>query len=364
MDNTQPASSSRASLSEILEEQRSAARDQLEAAWQLQVARVEEQLSSGWRQHFERVIEERFGEIAERVEEAFSQELQARLSELRSALRRELGDRFNQSLRRLRKSESETELYANLLDAAGAFCRRAALLLVDGSVLRCIGSHDFVAEAGGQLGDVEVPLASAPALHSAVEARDTTVAARVAAELSEPLTGFFGEAPDRKASLFPVVVREKTAAVLCADGGDGDLDAGSLELLTMMAASSLEARAALSSQPPPAGISGAEQTAAPEPEWLRLPPGEREAHLRARRFARVQVAEMRLYKANAVKEGRAQQNLYSALREDIDAAREAFRLNFVAGCTSMADYLHLELVRTLANDDACLLGPGYPGPLV
>ena len=31
---------------------------------------------------------------------------------------------------------------------------------------------------------------------------------------------------------------------------------------------------------------------------------------------------------------------------------------------TMVDYLHLELVRSLANDDAILLGPNYPGPLV
>jgi hypothetical protein len=28
------------------------------------------------------------------------------------------------------------------------------------------------------------------------------------------------------------------------------------------------------------------------------------------------------------------------------------------------DYLHLELVRTLGNDDAELLGQGYPGAMV
>lgn len=335
MENTQPTAVPRSSLAETFEQQRCAMREQLEAAWQLQMARIEQ------------VIEERFQETEARVEESFSQELEARLSELRSALRRELGGRFNQLLRQLRQSESQTELYSCLLGAAGAFCRRAAVLTVDGSILRCVGSHDFVADAGGQLGDVEVPLASAPALHSAVEAKDTTVAARVAAELSAPLAGFFGEAPDRNASLFPVVVREKTVAVLCADGGDGDLDAASLELLAMMAASSLEARTAAAPQ------------AAPE-----LPPEERGAHLRASRFARVQVAEMRLYKANAVREGRAQRDLYSALKQDIDAAREAFRVNFVTGHASMADYLHIELIRTLANDDPLLLGPGYPGPLV
>jgi len=29
----------------------------------------------------------------------------------------------------------------------------------------------------------------------------------------------------------------------------------------------------------------------------------------------------------------------------------------------MIDYFHVELVRTLANDDASMLGPDYPGPL-
>src|SRR5512140_1016000 len=107
MENTQPASVPRPSLTETLQEQRCAMREQLEAAWHLQMARIEQ------------VIEERFQETEARVAEAFSRELEARLSELRPALRRELGDRFNQSLRRLRKSEAETGLYATLLDAAG-----------------------------------------------------------------------------------------------------------------------------------------------------------------------------------------------------------------------------------------------------
>ena len=31
---------------------------------------------------------------------------------------------------------------------------------------------------------------------------------------------------------------------------------------------------------------------------------------------------------------------------------------------TMVDYLHLELVRSFADDDARMLGPDYPGPLV
>jgi hypothetical protein len=83
----------------------------------------------------------------------------------------------------------------------------------------------------------------------------------------------------------------------------------------------------------------------------------------AERFARVRVAEIRLYHATAVKAGRASRDLYSALRSEMDAAREAYRVKFLTPVNGAADYLHGEFVRTLANDDATLLGPAYPGPL-
>jgi hypothetical protein len=78
----------------------------------------------------------------------------------------------------------------------------------------------------------------------------------------------------------------------------------------------------------------------------------------------VQVAEMRLYKSQAVKTGRIERDLYGALREDVDRARDAFRQDFLTASPTMVDYIHLELLRTLANDDVELLGPTYPGPLV
>jgi len=76
------------------------------------------------------------------------------------------------------------------------------------------------------------------------------------------------------------------------------------------------------------------------------------------------VAEMRLFQADAVQAGRARRNLYDTFRRSIDAARESFRHSFFAPCPSMVDYLHLELVQTLANDDPDLLGDNYPGPMV
>jgi hypothetical protein len=242
------------------------------------------------------------------------------------------------------------------------------LFLVDNQTLRCAGSRDFVTESTGQLAEVELPLASAPALLSAVEGKDTVVAERSAAELSPALAEFLGGAPLSKAGLFPVVCRDKTVAVLCTDSYQEDAEISGMELLTMLAGVTLEARGAATPPPAPVVEPAAPQrvirVSAPDPGWSQLSHEDREIHLRAQRFARVQVAEMRLYQAQKVRTGRTEQDLYSALAKEIDAARDAFRLQFVEPCNTMADYLHEELVRTLANDDVTLLGPAYPGPLV
>jgi hypothetical protein len=103
---------------------------------------------------------------------------------------------------------------------------------------------------------------------------------------------------------------------------------------------------------------------APASAWDALSPEEQAVHLRAQRFARVQVAEMRLRDTAAVDSGRTGRDLYGALRGRIDSARVTFRQSYFVNCSSMVDYLHVELVRTLAHDDADLLGKDYPGPLL
>jgi hypothetical protein len=101
-----------------------------------------------------------------------------------------------------------------------------------------------------------------------------------------------------------------------------------------------------------------------------------EAHLRAKRFATVRVAEIQLYQAAQVKAGRSAGDLYGALKPVLDAARAAYAEQFLAspdargvngdvyGANGMPDYLHHEVVKALANNDAKLLGSKYPGPLV
>ena len=157
--------------------------------------------------------------------------------------------------------------------------------------------------------------------------------------------------------------RERVLGLLYADADQRSVESSALELLAMAAGAFAGEHAVTTERA--AGlvtISAPSQKTAPAP-WTSLTRQEQDVHQRAQRFARVQVAEIRLYKSENVKTGRAGRNLYASLKTEIDAAREAYHNDFLAASPSMVDYLHSELVRTLANDDAELLGPDYPGPL-
>jgi len=140
----------------------------------------------------------------------------------------------------------------------------------------------------------------------------------------------------------------------------GEVDVDGLELLVAIAGAVVEERpvAPVRVVPVDGLVNITPVAAAP----LQAAPVE--LHLRAQRFARVQVAEIRLYQSEIVKKGRAAHDVYTSLKEEIDSAREAFRCEFLNASDSMVDYLHLDLVRTLANDDAEVLGKDYPGPMV
>jgi hypothetical protein len=258
--------------------------------------------------------------------------------------RREFAGQLNQAVRRIRQAADLEELAATLLEAAGAFSNGVAWFRITGEAARGERIQGVPEEAAEAFHDLKIPLSSAAALAGAIESRDPVIAATTPREVSQVLATLLDHPPDGRVSIFPVVVRDRVPALLYAWGG---VQGSALELLTQVAAA---AWAAMST--PPASA------------WARLSLDEQRTHLRAQRFARVEVARMRLSQADAVLAGRAGRNLYDALRNSIDAAREAFRQSFFAPCSSMVDYLHLELVQTLANDDPDLLGNNYPGPMV
>ena len=187
------------------------------------------------------------------------------------------------------------------------------------------------------------PTAPAPASNAAASSPVATVAMPAAAAAPTTL------APASNAAASSPVATVATSATAAAP-------------TTLAPASNAAAVSPASTMAAPA--SGEPLPAEPAFAWDALPDEEQGLHLRARRFARVRVAEMRLYEATAVESGRTGRDLYGALRQRIDDARVTFRESYLAFCPHMADYLHVELVRTLAHDDPDLLGKDYPGPLV
>jgi len=342
--------------SELLADANDIVREQLALAWREHIERVRDVLEAQWPERMERALEETVAGLAARLDEEHKDALEARVQQAnRSAetSRRELIQKLNQIARRLRSFEHERQWSNTLVDATRGFCGRAALFLIRDGNLRLETTRNF--DDADLL--VEVPLDTAPAFATAVGTRDTLVAMLAPGELSEPIARYLGEG-DAKVYLFPVVTRQTVPAVLLAESGEVDVDG--LELLVAIAGAVVESRpvAPVRVVPVDGLVNITPSAAAP----LQAAPVE--LHLRAQRFARVQVAEIRLYQSEIVKKGRAAHDVYTSLKEEIDSAREAFRCEFLNASDSMVDYLHLDLVRTLANDDAEVLGKDYPGPMV
>jgi hypothetical protein len=235
---------------------------------------------------------------------------------------------------------------------------------------------------------MRIPLQEAAALETAARSGDPVTAAATPPEISARLADLLGHAPESLVSIFPVAGAGGCEALLYAWGA---VEGPALELLaqaagafwgshpvtaadeeperiiTIAPAPPAEPAAAPAAERPEAGAAAArdiqtkaDQRSAPL-SWEQFSPEDRRLHLRAQRSARVEASAMRLRCAAEVQAGRARRDLYGALRQQIDAAREAFRKSFFEPCPSMVDYLHLELVRTLAHDDPELLGKDYPG---
>ena len=292
------------------------------------------------REQIEHIFEERMIALTAGVEAAVAESL--------AEARREVARKLNQSVRRLRAAEGDEQWRAAFVDAARGFCDRAMLFQIRDGLLWSDGAMD------------DVPLRSAPAFASAMESKDTVIALRVAGEMSAEIAGLVGENDSQKFSIFPVIAGGRVASLLYADSGGNEVDSNALELLATVAGAVLDSRrlsADHSSDLVHADLVHIEGN-------NRKPAGDdRELHSQAQRFARVQVAEIRLYKSEEVKNGRSARDLYASLKAEIDSARESYRKDFLSAPGSMVDYLHQELVRTLANNDAELLGPSYPGPL-
>ena len=90
-----------------------------------------------------------------------------------------------------------------------------------------------------------------------------------------------------------------------------------------------------------------------------LPEDLQALHKKAKRFAKVTVQELFMYKKDEVIKGREHKDLYDRFKEDIDKSKALYDKRFEKIAAHNADYLYDELVRVLAEKDPSALG-NYP----
>jgi hypothetical protein len=336
-------------------------------------------------------------ELTVSLDSVFAAERQAenlRLAAERERVKLATAESLNQILRRIRQASSDTAVLKMLAEATSAYAQRVVLVSIEINSVE-INSIEInhtgnthneniaarvVARRDAGEGDLMFDVSGAAAVAAVIDTKDPVVALASASQIPPALVDALA-VNGGKVYLFPLISRQEVVAILLAAG---TVYAPALELLSGTAGLTMEILAprppvlkALPSYGLPTQdfvqIAGpALPTAAAPPSsttgeprtWRDLTAEDQKLHLQAQRVARVKVAEMRLYHAEELRNGVASGSIYKALHTEIDNARSAFLQAFLSKSTTMVDYLHLELLRSLAHDDDRLLGEDYPGPMV
>jgi hypothetical protein len=299
----------------------------------------------------------RFSAVLAEVEIALESEMaDAVESEVARRVRR-FAEEMNQAARRLRQAGDLEKLAGALVDAAAPFCAACA-------VFETVGPDLVLRAARGVEGGAVLPFESAGAFRTAAETGDPVTALATSAEISQAIVDLFRHTANERVSIFPFGSRLFLYAA-------GPVQGEPLELLAQVAGAVLPAPRQPARRADLVAIVPAEVPppfrAAPgmEPPSKNIPdPRQERLHLRAQQYARAEVARIRLNCVRAVSEGRLRSDLYGALAGEVDALRAGFQQKFASTGGLMVDYVHREILRTLANENPALLGPGYPGPLV
>ena len=315
-----------------------------------------------------------------------------------------------QAVASIHAGTTQKEILRALLDAGSAYGSRIALFVVKAGAAsgwqgRGLGEDDAVK-------DFPLDMTSGPAAH-AYQNRIVTPAN--IAEMDRRFVKQFGGPGNEQIMVLPLVLKDKVAALLYADGGaEGVLDGPSLEVLVMATSAWLEVAslrkqaqrdlgdAGASMERPP--VAAPVQTvssfsdpfaahtpkhiapaAVPEPEpaaevvevaahaasasaaasapaadpFAGMSAEDADTHRKAQRFARLLVDEIKLYNQAKVAEGRRNRDLYDRLKEDIEKSRSTFQKRYGNTAAASGDYFQKEVVRSLAEDDNSVMGANF-----
>jgi len=318
-------------------------------------------------------------------------------------------DLLNAALESIQDANTQGEILGALLSGVEHFSARCGLLVVRSDQATGWQSRGIDGEA---FKSVKID-ATNGLTERAIRTRGPVAGA--IAEFDHAFAEQFGNPADGNVILLPLVVRDRVAALLYADGGaegSNGLDASGVEVLVratylwlevISARKAAEQGSAVGTEsgtlrpdvPATEHAATAEEPAAhveaqvdpvaqQEPEVAIPQPGDAaadavaaaamvavaesahaapegeldEVHKKAKRFAKLLVDEIKLYNQAKVAEGRQHRDLYDRLREDIDKSRAAYNKRY-ADSVSDADYFTSELVRILADNDRGAMGGNF-----
>lgn len=311
-----------------------------------------------------------------------------------------------QAVSQVHAGSTQKEILRALLDAGSEYSSRLALFVVKAGAASGWQSRGFGDDE--TVKDFSLDLNVGPVAH--------TYQNRVAtpgnvAEMGRHFAEQFGTPANEQVLILPLLLKEKVAALVYADGGDtGKLESSSLELLVMATSAWLEvtslrkqtatkgdgaSQSRMEAAPPPvqtvssfsdpfaahapkhvpahvqaepepaaevvevASAHAAAAPAAAADPLAGLSPEDAEIHRKAQRFARLLVDEIKLYNQAKVAEGRRHKDLYDRLKEDIDKSRGTFQKRYGSTAAASGDYFHNELLRSLAEDDISIMGSNF-----
>lgn len=267
-------------------------------------------------------------------------------------------DILNAGVASLQEVNSQVEILRRLLECGARFAGRVALFVAKGSALTGwqgtgFADNDFVKT---------VSLNSSSSLVARVIQERATVSGSTA-EFDAGFMAAIAAPAEDVCLVLPLVVKEKVAALIYADGGrapGGAWDISALCVLTRCAAVWLEL-SALRRQAPAAADEMQMQALTPEVAASPVAPAatDPELHRKARRFAKLLVEEIKLYNQPRVVEGKLNRDLYERLRDDIEKSRATYDKRYRETPVASADYFNEELIRILADNDVSLLGQSF-----
>ncbi|HZQ24259.1 MAG TPA: hypothetical protein VFA89_15830 [Terriglobales bacterium] len=318
----------------------------------------------------------------------------------------------------IHSGSTQREILRALLDGAIQYCERAALFVIKagtatGWQARGFGDNDTIKDF--HLDVTQGLCMSALGERTAQSGNSSQVDSRFIEQ--------FGAPAEPRVLVLPLMLKDKVAALVYADGGSeegGKLDPAALELLLVttsawLEVSSLRKQAPKEGQPetegraetpapvqtsssfvdpfaghapmhaaatapasapqhdsavPAAGqavpeevpVVSATATAtaeAPGDRLAGLSPEDADTHRKAQRFAKLLVDEIKLYNQAKVAEGRKNKDLYDRLKEDIEKSRATYQKRYGNTAAASGGYFNAEVVRSLAEDDASILGANF-----